>query len=88
MVLSALTETDFRNAGIAIKNALEQTPDGEEYLWPRQREPRQALFKVHFVQGAPVDCRRYVVTVIREGWSTTALPMEKCGIARKPMARK
>lgn len=85
-VLSALTEADFRNAGIAIRNALEQTLDGGEYIWPRQREPKQALFRVHFVKGAPADCRRYVVTVIREGWSTTALPMEKCGIVRKGRA--
>ena len=29
-----------------------------------------------FVQGAGHDCRRYVVTVTKDRWSTTALPME------------
>jgi hypothetical protein len=31
------------------------------------------------VQGAAPACRRYVVTITKDGWLTTALPMEKCG---------
>ena len=45
----------------------------------RQRKAEEALFKVRFVPGAPAGCRRYVVTVTKDGWLTTALPMEKCG---------
>ncbi len=79
VLLARLSPTDYRNAGIAIKTALAETPDGAVFVWPRQRKPQLALFKVHFVPGAPPGCRRYVVTVTKDGWLTTALPMEKCG---------
>jgi hypothetical protein len=79
VLLARLSQADYRNAGIAIQTALTETPDNAVYVWPRQRKPELALFKVHFVPGAAPDCRRYVVTVTKDGWLTTALPMEKCG---------
>lgn len=79
-VLARFSPTDFRNARTAINTAVARTPDNGTFIWPRRREPGRALFKVHFVAGAPPDCRRYVVTVTMAGWTTTALPMEKCGV--------
>ena len=78
-LLARLSAADYRNAGIAIKTALAETAETAIYVWPRQRKPEEALFKVRFVPGAPAGCRRYVVTVTKDGWLTTALPMEKCG---------
>ena len=78
-LLARLSPTDFRNAGTAIKTALAETAETAVYVWPRQRKPEEALFKVRFVPGAASGCRRYVVTVTKDGWLTTALPMEKCG---------
>jgi hypothetical protein len=52
VLLDRLSETDYRNAGIAIRTALAETPDSGEYVWPRQRKPDLALFRVRFVQGA------------------------------------
>jgi hypothetical protein len=78
-LLSRLSPTDYRNAGIAIETAVAKTPDSGTFVWPRQRKPELALFQVRFVPGAAPDCRRYVVTVTKDRWSTTALPMEKCG---------
>jgi hypothetical protein len=79
VLLSRLSPTDYRNASIAIQTAVAETPDSAVFVWPRQRKPELALFEVRFVPGASPDCRRYVVTVAKDGWSTTALPMEKCG---------
>ncbi len=79
VLLARLSPADYRNAGVAIKTAVAKTPDGAILVWPRQRTPELALFKVHFVPGAAPHCRRYVVTVTKDGWSTTAPPMEKCG---------
>jgi hypothetical protein len=45
------------------------------------------LFQVRFVAGAAPGCRRYVVTVTKDGWLTTALPMEKCGPKRETPGR-
>jgi hypothetical protein len=78
VLLARLSPTDFRNAGIAIRTALAETPDGAIFVWPRQRAPELALFKVRFVPGAAPNCRRYVVTISKDGWSTTAHPMERC----------
>lgn len=78
VLLKRLSAADYRNAGVAIKTALAETADSEVFTWPRQHKPDLALFEVHFVAGAPKDCRRYVVTVTKDGWLTTALPMEKC----------
>lgn len=78
VLLARLSPDDYRNAGIAIKTAVAETPDSAVFVWPRQRKPELALFQVRFVPGAAPGCRRYVVAVIKDGWSTTALPMEKC----------
>lgn len=78
VLLARLSEADYRNAGIAIKTALAKTPDDGTFVWPRKRRPGLALFKVHFVPGTSEDCRRYVVTVTKDGWATTAFPMERC----------
>ena len=78
VLLARLSPTDYRNAGIAIQTALTDTSDSAVFVWPRQRKPELALFRVRFVAGAAPGCRRYVVTVVKDGWLTTALPMEKC----------
>ncbi len=78
-ILARLSTADFQSAATAIRKAIAETPDDGELVWPSQRAPRQALFKVHFVAGAAPRCRRYVVTITKDGWSTTALPMERCG---------
>lgn len=86
VVLKQLSPTDFRNAGMAIQKALAEIADNDALLWPRQRKASEALFKVHFVAGVDAssgpDCRRYVVTIAKDGWRTTALPMEVCGVRR------
>jgi hypothetical protein len=79
VLLKRLSPADFRNAGVAIDTAVAKTPDAGTFVWPRQRRPELALFQVRFVPGAAPDCRRYVVTVTKDRWSTTALPMERCG---------
>ena len=81
-LLKRFSSTDFRNARVAIERAVAKTPDNGVFIWPRQRKPGEALFKVHFVEGAGPDCRRYVVSVTMNNWTTTALPMEKCGVPR------
>jgi hypothetical protein len=81
-VLARFSSVDFRNAQKAIDTAIARTPDNGVFIWPQRREPGRALFRVHFVPGAGPDCRRYVVTVTMNGWTTTALPMEKCGVRR------
>jgi hypothetical protein len=78
VLLRRMSAADYRNAGDAIKTAIAKTPDDGIFVWPRQRKPADALFRVHFVPGAAPHCRRYVVTVTKDGWSTTAPPMEKC----------
>lgn len=85
-LLSQLSAEDYRNARQAIEKAVADTPDDGQLAWPRSRAPGLALFQVHFVAGAAPTCRRYVVTVTKDGWSTTALPMERCG-ARPDMRR-
>ncbi len=79
-VLARLSATDFHNAAVAIKTALAEVADDGSLFWPRQRAADQALFQVYFVPGAPAGCRRYVVTITRDRWSATALPMERCGV--------
>ncbi|MCB1484565.1 MAG: hypothetical protein KDJ17_06715 [Hyphomicrobiaceae bacterium] len=77
-LLKKLTSADFENARKAIAAALSETPQDGTYIWPRKAEASRAQFEVRFVAGAPKDCRRYVVTVIKDRWSTTARAMEKC----------
>ncbi len=79
VLLARLSAVDYRNAGVAIKTAVAETADDGVHIWPRERTPELALFRVHFVHGTVAECRRYVVSIIKDGWLTTALPMEKCG---------
>jgi hypothetical protein len=79
VLLARLSPTDYRNAGIAIQTAMAEKLDSSVFVWPRQPKPKLALFQVRFVPGAAPGCRRYVVTVAKDGWLTTAPPMEKCG---------
>ena len=78
VLLERLSAADYRNAGIAIRTALAETDESAIIVWPRESKADLALFHVRFVPGAAADCRRYVVTVSKDGWLTTALPMEKC----------
>jgi len=87
VLLARLSPTDYRNAGYAIATAVKETPDTGVFVWPRQRKPELALFRVRFVAGAAPGCRRYVVTVVKDGWLTTAMPMEKCS-AEPTLARR
>ncbi|MGQ0456449.1 MAG: hypothetical protein ACT4OU_05240 [Hyphomicrobium sp.] len=80
VLLSKLTPDDYRNASVAIKTAIAETADDAVFTYPRQSKPDRAQFEVKFVPGVSADCRRYVVTVTKDRWSTTALPMEKCGV--------
>jgi surface antigen len=79
VLLTRLSDTDFRNASIAIDTAFVETPDSRSYEWPRKAKAGEATFRVHFVQGAARNCRRYVVTITKNGWTTTAPAMQKCG---------
>jgi hypothetical protein len=80
-LLAELSDVDYRNARVAIETALLKTPDDAVLRWPRKREGGLAIFEVKFVQGAPDSCRRYIVTIEKNRWLTTSLPVEKCGIA-------
>ncbi len=78
VLLKRLSAADYANARKAITSALAGTPDDGTYIWPREGDRKRAQFEVRFVAGAPKDCRRYVVTIIKDRWSTTARAMEKC----------
>lgn len=80
VLLQRLSDADFQNAGVAVEKAVAETADDAVFTWPRQRKPELAQFQVYFVAGAAPDCRRYVVIVTKDAWSTTALPMERCGV--------
>jgi hypothetical protein len=79
-VLARLSATDYRNAAYAINKAVTSVADDDEFVWPRTKKAGVAVFNVHFVEGAAHDCRRYVVTVTKDRWSSTALPMQRCGV--------
>jgi hypothetical protein len=79
VLLTRMSDADYKNAGIAIQRAVADTPDSGVLLWPPQHKGGLALFRVSFVAGAPGGCRRYVVAITKDRWLTTALPMEKCG---------
>ena len=81
VVLASLTDTDYRNAGTAIRKALTDATDTDKFIWPREADKKLGVFQVHFVAGAAATCRRYIVTIVKNGWTTTAPPMEKCGVA-------
>lgn len=86
-LLEVFTETDFANATLAIRTALKGTPYGEGLTWPVPRKAKLAQYEVTFVTGTRADCRRYVVRIAKNGWLTTALPMERCSLA-KPVRAK
>jgi surface antigen len=79
VVLASLSDTDFSNARTAIRKALAEAADTDKFIWPRNANKQHAVFQVHFVAGAAMPCRRYIVTIVKNGWTTTAPPMEKCG---------
>lgn len=83
VLLARLSDADFRNARIAIETALAEVADDGSLTYPKTRVPGGAQFRVHFVAGAADNCRRYVVAIATDGWLTTALPMEKCGVKRR-----
>ncbi len=80
VVLASLSDTDYSNAGTAIRKALAEAADTDKFIWPRDANAKHAVFQVHFVAGAAAPCRRYIVTIVKNGWTTTAPPMEKCGV--------
>lgn len=86
-LLARLSQADFRNAGYAVRTALAKTADDATFRWPRKRKAGLAVFEVRFVPGAAKGCRRYVVTVEKNRWLTTALPIEKCGVRPAQPAR-
>lgn len=86
-LLAELSDADYRNAGIATQTALEKTPADATFTWPLRREKGLATFEVRFVTGAAPDCRRYIVTIEKNRWLTTALPVETCAAQRKAMHR-
>ena len=79
VLLTRLSESDLKNAGYAVKTALAKTPNDASFAWPPKPSQQQALFEVRFVAGASQGCRRYIVTVTKERWSSTTAAMEKCG---------
>lgn len=81
VLLTRLSEADLKNAGYAIKTALAKTPDDASFAWPPKPSREQALFEVRFAAGASQGCRRYIVTVTKDRWSSTSAAMEKCGDA-------
>jgi hypothetical protein len=85
-LLERLSQADYRNAETAIRRAIAEVPDDRVFKWPRQAKAGSAVFEVRFVSGAEPRCRRYVVTIAKDGWIGTALPMEKCGV-RAPARR-
>jgi surface antigen len=78
-VLAKLSKDDYRNAATAIKRAFAEPPGAAAFVWPREVKGKLAQFEVRFVASASPECRRYVVSVIKDRWSTTAPAMEKCG---------
>lgn len=83
VLLSSMSDADYRSAEIAIRTALAEAADTDKFIWPRKQKAKQAVFQIHFVTGDGQDCRRYIVTVVKNGWTTTAPPMVKCGTVRR-----
>ncbi len=81
VLLSRLSQEDFKNAAYAIKTAIAKTADDGKFAWPPSPSRQQAKFEVHFVTGAEAGCRRYVVTVTKDRWSSTSAALERCGAA-------
>jgi hypothetical protein len=87
VLLASLSKADYDNAAVAIKTAVVETTDNGIFVWPKQRKLGLALFEVSFVPSTTADCRRYIVTIAKDGWLTTALPVEKCGVPRNEPKR-
>ncbi|MGI9477866.1 MAG: hypothetical protein ACR2PI_14280, partial [Hyphomicrobiaceae bacterium] len=68
--------------------ALEKTADDATFKWPRRRKAGLAMFEVRFVPGAAKGCRRYVVTIEKNRWLTTALPIENCAVKNRQLSRE
>ena len=81
-VLAKLSEADFETVATAIRKALAETDDAEVLIWPARPRAQAAQFRISFVEGENAGCRRYVVAIGKDGWQTTALPVEKCGVKR------
>ncbi len=79
VLLSRLSKSDLKNAAYAIRTALEKTADDGSFKWPTAPSRGEALFEVRFVEGAGEGCRRYIVTVIKDRWSSTSAALERCG---------
>ncbi|HEX2840477.1 hypothetical protein [Hyphomicrobium sp.] len=82
VLLTRLSDSDLKNAAYAIKTALAKTPDDGTFSWPLTPTRQQALFEVRFVTGASEGCRRYIVSVTKDRWSSTSAALEKCGDAK------
>ena len=81
-ILQRLTDADYKSAATAIRKALSEVDDDGVIIWPEKPRAERALFQISFVPGAATDCRRYIVAIAKDGWRTTALPVEKCGVKR------
>lgn len=81
-LLQKLSDADFKTATTAVNKALTEAGDTETFIWPQKAAKSATRFRISFVPGAPQDCRRYVVEIAKDGWQTTALPVEKCGVKR------
>ncbi len=81
-LLQKLSDADFKTATTAVNKALTEVGDTETFIWPQKAAKSATRFRISFVPGAPQDCRRYVVEIAKDGWQTTALPVEKCGVKR------
>jgi len=79
VLLTRLSKADLENAAYAIKTALAKTPDDASFAWPPKPSRQQALFEIRFVEGAAHGCRRYIVTVTKDRWSSTSAALERCG---------
>lgn len=86
-VLEKLSDADLKTASTAIRKALSSTDDEAVVIWPEKARQASAQFRVSFVEGAAPECRRYVVAIARDGWKTTALPVEKCAARRAAVSR-
>lgn len=81
VLLTRLSKGDLKNAEYAIKTAIAKTSDDAKFSWPLKPTQQQALFEVRFVAGAAQGCRRYIVTVTKDRWTSTSAALEKCNEA-------
>ncbi len=79
VLLTRLSKADLKNAAYAIRTALSKTPDDASFSWPLKPSRNEALFEIRFVEGAAEGCRRYIVTVTKDRWSSTSAALEACG---------